>query len=151
MELEDAIGLTLCVIAGIAICAAGYLNLGGAWKRAVNSRHWARTTARVTRALKVDTSGGPGSTRYNVNYTFTAPETGGSYYGHSEGGAPDMKTGDDVEVMYDPKGPYNNELPLNSFERSFYPIAYGSLTLAGAVFALGALVVAAVMIVDMIR
>lgn len=151
MESEDAIGLTLCVLAGIAICMAGYLNLRGAWKRAVDSGNWARTTARVTRAWKVSTSGGPGSTRYNLNYTFTAPETGGSYYGHSEGGAPDTKTGDDVEVMYDPKGPYNNELPLNSFERWFYPIAYGSLTLVGAALALMAVVVAAVMIVDLVR
>lgn len=151
MELEGVIGLTLCVLAGVAICTAGYLNVGDAWNRAVDSRDWARTTARITRAWKVNLGGGSGTTRYNVNYTFNAPETGGSHYGHSEGGDPDMETGDDVEVMYDPKGPYNNELPLNSFERWFYPVAYGSLTVVGAAFALGALVVAAVMIVDMIR
>ncbi|MBC7278229.1 hypothetical protein [Nocardioides sp.] len=62
-----------------------------------------------------------------------------------------MKTGDAVEVLYDPKGPYNNELPLNRFERWFYPIAYGSLTLVGAVFAVGVLVVAVVMTVDSVR
>lgn len=27
--MEDAIGMILCVLAGMAICAAGYLNLGG--------------------------------------------------------------------------------------------------------------------------
>lgn len=62
-----------------------------------------------------------------------------------------MKTGDDVEVLYDPEGPYNNELPINSFERWFYPVAYGSLAVVGAAFALGAVVVATVMIVDVIR
>lgn len=150
MELDDVIGLTFCVIAGIAIGAVGYLNFGDAWRRALNSRDWARTTARITRAWKVNLGGGPGTTRYNVNYTFTAAETGGSYYGHSEGADPDMKTGDDIEVMYDPKGPFNNELPLNSFERWFYPIAYGSLTVVGAVFAIGSLAVAAVMVADQI-
>lgn len=150
MGLDDVIGLTFCVIAGIAIGAAGYLNFGDAWRRALNSRDWARTTARITRAWKVNLGGGPGTTRYNVNYTFTAPETGGSYYGHSEGADPDMKTGDDVEVMYDPKGPFNNELPLNSFERWFYPIAFGSLTVVGTVFVIGSLAVAGVMVTDQI-
>lgn len=151
MELDATIGLTVCVLVGIGIGAAGYLNFGDAWKRALASRDWARTTARITRVWKVNLGGGPGSTRYNVNYAFTAPETGGSYYGHSEGGGPDMKTGDDVEVMYDPKGPYDNELPLNRFERWFYPVAFGTLIVAGAVLAGGALIAAAVMIVDLTR
>lgn len=61
MELDDVIGLALCVLAGVAICAAGYLNVGDAWSRAVNSRNWARATARITRAWKVNLGGGPGT------------------------------------------------------------------------------------------
>lgn len=75
-----------------------------------------------------------------------APETGGSYYGHSDGGAPGVEAGGDIEVMYDPKGPYNNELPLHRFEMWFYPIFFGSRAASGAALSLFGLIAASVLI-----
>ncbi|MDR7313312.1 hypothetical protein J2S40_004370 [Nocardioides luteus] len=136
----------LVALAGAAVAAAGFLNLPSALHRARSSRTWARTTARITKAWKENISGQPGNTRHHVNYTFVAPETGGSYYGHSEGGAPGMKTGDEIGVMYDPAGPHDNELPLNRFERCFYPFVFSFLALFGVALSLCGLIAAIVMI-----
>lgn len=143
MDIISAIGVALV---GLAIATFGYLNFRGAWKRVRGSRAWARTSARVTKAWTENVSGEPGNTRYHVNYTFTAAETGGSYYGHSDGGAPDVETGGNIEVMYDPKAPHNNELPLRRFEMWFYPIFFGILAAFGAALSLFGLVGTAVLI-----
>lgn len=88
---------------------------------------------------------------HRVNYTFTAPETGGSYYGHSEHGSQGVETGDTVEVMYDPKAPYDNDLPAARFALAFFPIAYGTLTIFGAGMALATLLGAAMISATLIR
>lgn len=139
------------MLIGILIGVSGYLNFRGAKKRARGSRRWARTSAHVTKAWRQDVSGAPGDMTYHVNYSFTAPETGGNYYGHSEHGPQGVETGDDIEVMYDPEAPYNNELPMARVALSFYPIAFGTLTVFGAILALGGLAAAVVIIIDLIR
>lgn len=149
--MKDLLGPLALVLIGSLICVSGYLNFRGAKKRARGSRRWARTDAHVTKAWRQDVSGAPGDMTYHVNYTFTAPETGGSYYGHSEHGPQGVETGDDIEVMYDPKSPYNNELPMARVALSFFPIAFGTLTVVGATLALGGLIGAAVAVIDLIR
>lgn len=144
--MKDLLGALAIALIGALICASGYLNFRGAKKRARGSRRWSRASAHVTRAWKQDVSGAAGDMTYHVNYTFTAPETGGSYYGHSEHGPQAVKTGEDIEVMYDPKAPYNNDLPAARFALSFYPIADGALIVVGAVLTVGGLVGVAVMI-----
>lgn len=150
--MEDIFGATFAALAGVVVCAAGCVALRPTWTRVRRSRSWARTSAHVTRAWKLDgTPSQPGGTMYHVNYTFTAPETGGSYYGHSENGPAGVEKGDDIEVMYDPKGPFDNDIPLGRFEAWFGPIAYGLLAVFGAGLAVGCLIVAALMIADQIR
>ncbi|MFD4325815.1 DUF3592 domain-containing protein [Nocardioides sp. NPDC058538] len=114
------------------------------------SRRWSRTSARVTKAWRQDVSGAASDMTYHVNYTFTAPETGGSYYGHSEHGPQGVETGDDIEVMYDPEAPYNNELPMGRFAPSFFPLAFGFLAVFGAVLSISCLAAAIVIIADLI-
>ena len=87
---------------------------------------------------------------HHVNYTFTAPETGGSYYGHSEHGPQGVETGDDIEVMYDPKAPYNNELPMARFAQSFFTLAFGFLAFFGAALWIGSLAAAIVIIAALV-
>ncbi|GGU23029.1 DUF3592 domain-containing protein [Nocardioides albus] len=147
--MQDLLGALAVTLLGALICASGYLNYRSAKRRARGSRRWARANADVTKAWSQDTSGAAGDMTYHVNYTFTAPETGGSYYGHSEHGPQGVETGDDIEVMYDPKAPYNNELPMARVALSFLPIAFGGLTIFGAILALGSLAAAVVIIVDL--
>ncbi|WP_406024835.1 DUF3592 domain-containing protein [Nocardioides sp. NBC_00850] len=149
--MKDLLGALAVALIGALICASGYLNFRGAKKRARGSRRWSRTNAHVTKAWKQDVSGAAGDMMYHVNYTFTAPETGGSYYGHSEHGSQGVETGDTVEVMYDPKAPYDNDLPAARFALAFFPIAYGTLTIFGAGMALAALVGAAMISAALIR
>lgn len=149
--MKDLLGALAVALIGALICTSGYLNFRGAKKRARGSRRWSRTSAHLTKAWKQDVSGAAGDVTYHVNYTVTAPETGGSYYGHSEHGSQGVETGDTVEVMYDPKAPHNNELPVARFALSFFPIAYGSLTVFGAALTLGGLIGAAVISAALIR
>lgn len=150
--MKDLLGALAVALIGAVICASGYLNFRSAKKRARSSRRCSsRTTACVTKAWKQDVSGAAGDTLYHVNYSFTAPETGGSYYGHSEHGHQGIETGDDIEVMYDPKAPHNNELPIPRYALSFFTVFYGVLTVFGAILSMGGLVGAAVMIVDLAR
>lgn len=144
--MKDLLGALAVALIGTLICASGYLNFRGTKKRAQGSRRWSRTNAHVTKAWKQDVSGSAGDITYHVNYTFTAPETGGSYYGHSEHGLQGLETGDDIEVMYDPRAPYNNDLPVARFALSFFPIAYGTLTVVGAALTLGGMVGAAMLV-----
>ncbi|MFE6645511.1 DUF3592 domain-containing protein [Nocardioides sp. NPDC057772] len=147
-DLFGALGLALI---GALICASGYLNFRDAKKGARGGRRWSRTTAHVTKTWKQDVSGAAGDMMHHVNYTFTAPETGGSYYGHSEHSPRGVATGDDIEVMYDPKAPYNNELPAARSAMWFFPIAFGVLTIVGVLMTLAGLVGAVVILVDLIR
>ena len=149
--MKDLLGALAVALIGALICTSGYLNFRDAKKRARGSRRWSRTNAHVTKAWKQDVSGAAGDMMYHVNYTFTAPETGGSYYGHSEHGSQGVETGGTVEVMYDPKAPYNNDLPAARFALAFFPIAYGILTIFGAALTLGGLIGAAVISASLIR
>ncbi|MER6974240.1 DUF3592 domain-containing protein [Nocardioides sp. NPDC000445] len=148
--MKDLLGALAVALIGAVICASGYLNFRGAMKRARDSRRWSRTSAHVTKAWKQTVSGAAGDMMHHVNYTFTAPETGGSYYGHSEHGPQGVETGDDIEVMYDPKAPYNNELPMARFALSFFPLAFGFLAVFGAVLSISCLAAATVIIADLI-
>lgn len=131
--MDDIFGAIFAALAGAVVCVAGCVLFRPTWKRVRRTRSWARTSADVTRAWKLDgTPSQPGGTMYHVNYTFTAPETGGSYYGHSENGPVGVEIGDDIEVMYDPKGPYDNDLPLAPFDLWFAPITLGILAVFGA-------------------
>lgn len=149
--MKDLLGALAVALIGALICTSGYLNFRSAKKRARGSRRSSRTSAQVTKTWQQDVSGAAGDMMYHVNYTFTAPETGGSYYGHSEHGPQGVETGDDIEVMYDPKAPYNNELSMARFALSFFPIAYGTLTVFGAAMTLAALVSAAMISAALIR
>ncbi|MFJ9392508.1 DUF3592 domain-containing protein [Nocardioides sp. NPDC101246] len=148
--MKDLLGAIAVATIGVLICVSGYLNFRSAKKRARGSRRWSRTSAHVTKAWKQDVSGAAGDMTHHVNYTFTAPETGGSYYGHSEHGPQGVETGDGIEVMYDPKAPYNNELPMARFARSFFPLAFGVLAVFGAVLSISCLAAAIVIIADLI-
>lgn len=149
--MKDLLGALAVALIGALICTSGYLNFRSTKNRPRGSRRWSRTSAHVTKAWKQDVSGAAGDMTYHVNYTFTAPETGGSYYGHSEHGSQGVETADTVEVMYDPKAPHNNELPVARFALSFFPVAYGSLTVFGAALTLGGLIGAAVISAALIR
>lgn len=149
--MKGLLGALAVALIGALICASGYLNFREAKKRVRGSRRWSRTSAQVTKAWKQDVSGAAGDMTYHVNYTFTAPETGGSYYGHSEQGPQGVETGDDIEVMYDPKAPYSNGLPMTRFALSFFPTAYGGLTIFGAILSITSLLAAAMMVFDMVR
>lgn len=142
--MTDLIGAIGVALIGGLICVSGFLNFRGVRKLALPGRCWARTTAQVTKAWKQDSSGAAGDTIRHVNYTFTAPETGGSYYGHSEYGRPGIEIGDDIEVAYDPKAPFHNALPTARANRVFFLIAYAILAVFGAVMVLGGLVGAVV-------
>lgn len=144
--MKDLLGALTVAAIGALIFATGYLNFRSAKKRARDSRRWSRTSAHVTKAWKQAVSGAAGDMMHHVNYTFTAPETGGSYYGHSEHGPQGVETGDDIEVMYDPKAPYNNELPMARFAQSFFTLTFGFLAVCGAALSIGSLAAAVVMI-----
>lgn len=149
--MSDILGALVVALVGAGGAVGGFLILRNGIKKVRGSRTWARTEASITKAWRENVGGGePGSTRYHVNYAFTAAETGGSYYGHSNGGDPGMEAGDTIQVMYDPKAPYNNELPLNRFEIWFYPIFFGTLTAFAAVVSVVGLVAAIVMTLDRI-
>ncbi|MEI7056057.1 DUF3592 domain-containing protein [Nocardioides sp. CCNWLW239] len=148
--MNDLLGALAITLIGTLICVSGYLNFRDARKRARGSGRWSRAHAQITKAWKQDVSGASGDALYHVNYTFTAPETGGSYYGHSERGPQDAKAGDDIEVVYDPSGPYNNELPMPRFARSFLPTAFGVLIIVGAALALAGLIGTVVISVELI-
>lgn len=148
--MKDLLGALAVAAIGALISASGYLNFRSTKKRARGSRRWSRTIAHVTKAWKQTVSGAAGDMMHHVNYTFTAPETGGSYYGHSEHGPQGVETGDDIEVMYDPKAPYNNELPMARFAQSFFTLTFGFLAVFGAVLSISCLAAATVIIADLI-
>lgn len=138
--MPDLLGAIVVALIGTLICVSGYLNFRGVKKLTRGSHRWSRTNAHVTKSWRQDVSGAAGDMTYHVNYTFTAPETGGNYYGHSEHGHQDVKTGDEIEVMYDPRAPYNNDLPTARANRVFFLIAYGILAVFGAIMVIGGLV-----------
>lgn len=148
--MKDLLGALAVAAIGALISASGYLNFRSTKKRARGSRRWSRTSAHVTKAWKQEVSGAAGDMMHHVNYTFTAPETGGSYYGHSEYGPQGVETGDDIEVMYDPKAPYNNELPMARFAQSFFTLAFGFLAFFGAALSIGSLAAAIVIIAALV-
>lgn len=147
--MEDVFGAAFTALVGAFIAAGSYAPWRASWNRVQSARSWVRADAHVTRAWHVKNPTAEGGMAHYAEYTFVALETGTSYNGKSANATETMATGDQTEVMYDPKAPENNKLPTGYATLWFYVFAYGTLVVFGVALALLALTAAAVMLFDL--